>query len=63
MTNKQTFKESYERLSEISELLDKDEVIDVDDLIKLQSEAKKLYNFCNSKLKTLDKKLDNNIDA
>lgn len=60
MTQKQNFKESYKRLQEISEILDKEEVIDVDELIKLQEEAKKLYTFCNSKLKDLDKKLDSN---
>lgn len=60
MPIKKTFKESYERLVIISNLLDKEEIIDVDDLIKLQDEAKKLYTFCNSKLKDLDKKLDFN---
>jgi len=60
MATKKTFKESYERLTEISDILDKDDVIDVDELIKLQTEAKKLYTFCNSKLKDLDKKIDSN---
>jgi exodeoxyribonuclease VII small subunit len=55
-----TFKESYERLTEISELLDAQEIIDVDELIKLQDEAKKLYTFCNTKLQKLDKQLDDN---
>jgi len=54
------FKDSYERLIEISDLLDREEIIDVDELIKLQEEAKKLYSFCNEKLMKLDKKLDNN---
>jgi len=62
MVVKKTFKSSYERLQEISNLLDNEEVIDVDELIKLQDEAKKLYTFCNSKLKDLDKKLDSNIE-
>lgn len=57
---KQDFKESYERLQEISEILDSQEIIDIDQLIKLQEEAKKLYTFCNKKLKDLDKKLDSN---
>lgn len=58
MKSEQTFKKSYERLTEISNMLDKEEIIDVDELIKLQEEAKKLYTFCNTKLKGLDKKLD-----
>lgn len=62
MVAKKTFKSSYERLQEISNLLDNEEVIDVDELIKLQDEAKKLYTFCNSKLKDLDKKLDSNTE-
>jgi len=60
MATKKIFKSSYERLQEISNQLDREEVIDVDELIKLQEEAKKLYTFCNSKLKDLDKKLDSN---
>ncbi len=60
MATKQNFKDSYKRLQEISDILDKEEVIDVDQLIKLQEEAKKLYVFCDSKLKDLDKKLDSN---
>lgn len=60
MAAKKTFKESYERLMEISNLLDKQEIIDVDELIKLQDEAKKLYTFCSGKLKKLDEKLDSN---
>jgi hypothetical protein len=46
MASKKTFKESFERLKEISELLDRDEVIDVDKLIEIQKEAKELYKFC-----------------
>ena len=59
---KATFKQSYERLMEISNLLDEQEIIDVDELIKLQDEAKKLYTFCNTKLKKLDKALDSKIE-
>lgn len=62
MATKQNFKDSYVRLQEISDILDKEEVIDVDQLIKLQDEARKLYTFCDSKLKELDKKLDSNIE-
>lgn len=58
LENKVTFKESYERLMEISNLLDNQDIIDVDELIILQVEAKKLYTFCNTKLKKLDKQLD-----
>lgn len=57
---KQNFKESYQRLMEISDLLDREEVIDVDELIELQAESKKLYDFCNSKLVILDEKLKSN---
>lgn len=62
MATKQNFKDSYKRLQEISDILDKEEVIDVDQLIKLQEEAKKLYTFCNAKLKELDEKLDSKQD-
>jgi len=54
------FKQAFERLKQISDILDKEEIIDVDNLIKLQEEAKKLYLFCNSKLQELDEKIDIN---
>jgi len=63
MTTKQTFKESYERLEEINKILDRDNIIDVDELIKLQDESQKLYTFCNSKLKDLDIKINANQDS
>ena len=63
MTNKQTFKESYERLEDINKILDRDDIIDVDELIKLQDESHKLYIFCNSKLKDLDIKINSNQDS
>jgi exodeoxyribonuclease VII small subunit len=57
MPAKKTFKESFERLQEISELLDKDEIIDVDTLIEVQKEAKELYKFCSEKLERVSAKL------
>lgn len=45
------FKEAYERLQEIHVLLQSDEMIDIDDLILLQEEAKKCYDICHEKLK------------
>lgn len=61
MAEKKTFKESFERLKEISELLDKDEVIDVDKLIEVQQEAKELYKFCGEKLESVSAKLEDEI--
>ena len=59
MAETKTFKESFERLKEISEILDKDEVIDVDELMKVQKEAKELYTFCSEKLENVSAKLEN----
>lgn len=61
MASKKTFKESFERLKEISELLDRDEVIDVDKLIEIQKEAKELYKFCWEKLEGVSAKLEDEI--
>ncbi|NDK09465.1 exodeoxyribonuclease VII small subunit [Candidatus Gracilibacteria bacterium] len=58
MPKAKTFKDSFERLKEISDLLDKDEVIDVDTLIKVQKEAKELYKFCGEKLEGVSAKLE-----
>ena len=51
------FKDAFIRLREIQEELEQEEIIDIDKLIKLQEEADKLYKFCNSKIKKLDKNI------
>ncbi len=53
-----TFEKAFNRLREISEILEKDEVIDVDKLIEYQNEAKKLQEFCSEKIKVSEEKLD-----
>ncbi len=42
------FKESYNRLKEIKDILQSDEIIDIDKINKLQKEAKKLYEECQN---------------
>jgi len=49
-----TFETAYKRLKEINELLKSQQFIDIDQIIKLQEEAKGLYEFCEGKLKNLD---------
>ncbi len=46
----QDFKTAYERLQEIASYLKSDQIIDIDQLILLQEEAKTLYEFLQSKL-------------
>lgn len=48
-----TFKEAYSRLQDIHSLLQWDEMIDIDDIIKLQEEAKACYELCQEKLKKI----------
>lgn len=48
-----TFEQAYQQLQEIYETLQSDEVVDVDRIMKLQKEAKKLYEICRAKLKTI----------
>lgn len=55
----QNFKTSFLRLREIQEKLETEEIIDVDELINLQKEAKELYEFCESKIKKLDDNIKN----
>lgn len=56
----QTFEEAFNRLKELSEILEQDSIIDVDKLIEYQKEAKKLQEFCRKKIKTSEKELNNN---
>jgi len=46
-----TFTEAYKRLQEIHQMLQSAEVIDVEELVKLQEEAKVCYELCQSMLK------------
>jgi predicted RNA-binding protein with EMAP domain len=46
----QDFKTAYERLQSIATYLKSDQIIDVDELMKLQEEAKLLHEFLQSKL-------------
>jgi predicted RNase H-like nuclease (RuvC/YqgF family) len=56
MTKKEvSFKGAFERLKEIELELQKDDIIDVDNLIELQKEAKELYKIADNKLKVLEK--------
>ncbi len=52
-----TFEKAFKRLKEISEILEKEEIIDVDKLIKYQEEAKELQDYCKKKIKTSEEKL------
>ncbi len=59
--NELTFKQAYERLREIYEYLSKAEIVDIDELVKLQNEAEKLYKFCLDQIKKIEnsvKRLD-----
>ncbi len=49
-----TFAEAYTRLQEIHEMLQWDDLIDVQQIITLQTEAKKCYELCQSQLKKLE---------
>lgn len=46
----QDFKTAYERLQEIANYLKSDQIIDIDQLVVLQEEAKILYEFLHNKL-------------
>lgn len=53
-----TFEKAYKRLKEIYEYLSSNEVIDIDEMLKLQEEAEKLYKFCKAKLIKINSKLE-----
>ncbi len=55
-----TFEKAFSRLNELSEILQKEEIIDVDKLIEYQNEAKELQEFCREKIKKSEEKLNNN---
>lgn len=48
--NNATFSEMYHRLQEIADRLKSSDIIDIDEILKLQEEAKKLYEVLNSLL-------------
>lgn len=46
-----SFKDMYNRLQDIADYLKSSEIIDIDEILKLQEEAKKLYESLDSLLK------------
>ncbi len=52
------FWQAYKRLQEINQRLDSEDFIDVDEIVELQKEAQKLYDFCKEKLEKLDTETD-----
>lgn len=51
------FTEAYQRLEEINTLLQSREIIDIEQLLKLQEEAKSCYELCQSLLKKAETQL------
>ena len=49
------FKIAYMRLQEITQIIKSTPVIDIEELMKLQEEAKTLYDFLQKKLHSYDK--------
>jgi len=46
ITKKMDFEKAYKRLKEINETLQSGQIIDIDQILKLQKEAKENYNIC-----------------
>ncbi len=46
-----TYTQAYQRLQEIYTLLESDTLIDVEEIVHLQQEAKECYDYCMSKIK------------
>lgn len=57
---KMTFSKAFLRLKEISDILDNEDIIDLDKLLKLQDEANALQDYCQKKLNDSEKKLNKN---
>lgn len=51
-----TFKDAFLRLEEIEKLLQSNELLDIDEIVALQQEAKKLYDECTKQLKKVEAK-------
>lgn len=51
------FTQAYQRLQEIQQLLQSNEIIDIEQLLTLQKEAKICYELCQSMLKKAEDQL------
>jgi hypothetical protein len=51
MTPITSFSQAYQRLKEIALLLKSDNLIDIDQIVQLQDEAKHCYELCQTTLK------------
>ncbi len=52
------FKKAYEKLQDIYNQLQSEELIDVEQIVKLQEEAEKLYNTCKDILSKQTEKVE-----
>ena len=58
MDQKHTFTSAYARLKEIHSLLATKEMLDIENVISLQKEAKELHDFLLDRLHTVTKEID-----
>ena len=58
MTTSTNFREAFLQLEWINNKLQSNEVIDIEKIVSMQEEAKKLYDYCNKLLLKTEKKLD-----
>ena len=61
--SKASYQASFKVLEEISERLQSNELVDVDELIPLMDQATQAYNVCKERLEAVEKALESRIDA
>lgn len=58
MSEQRSFQTTYNRLKEIHTLLSTKEMLDIDNLVTMQKEAKELHDFLLDRLHTITKDID-----
>lgn len=53
-----TFETSFHRLQEIKELLAWQTIVDIDQILALQDEAKSLYDYCSARIKKAEQPIE-----
>lgn len=61
--NKETYKNSYQKLEEIANRLAQNESVDIDELVPMVDEATRAYQNCKSRIEAVEAALSKRLES
>ncbi len=62
MSQKDSYRENYEKLQQISEKLSQSDSIDIDELVPMVDDATRAYQLCQSRIEAVEAALNKRLD-